>query len=390
MNTLRLLIVEDNEQDLKACQDSVTRYQDEKKQNIDLVVCKSLNDAFNRLDNSFDGAIIDLKLAAHGDEGNQVIKKIEDFQFRIPIAILTGTPDNAVKCASSIGVFKKGEAKYADLLDTFRGIYNTGLTRIMGGRGEIQKTLSQVFQNMLPLHNRAWVAYGEHDATRTEKALLRHTLNYLLQLLDGDVENCFPEEVYLHPSPVKSLQTGSIVKRKSDNSFFAVLNPACDLVVRGNGNYKTERILLVEIDSENIVDQVKGIQNSKSEKELKRIQSCEHHHPESECYKGTLTSQKEMIERSVSGLFKNTHDLFHHWLPKTDFFTGGFLNFRKLDSMTKEDFNKNFDLSGIQISPSFIKDVVARFSSYYARQGQPDIDYKGIISKFTEPVVNKK
>ena len=31
--------------------------------------------------------------------------------------------------------------------------------------------------------------------------------------------------------------------------------------------------------------------------------------------------------------------------------------------------------SKIQISPSFVKDIVARFSSYYARQGQPNIDF---------------
>jgi len=51
-----------------------------------------------------------------------------------------------------------------------------------------------------------WVAYGEKDAIRTEKALLRHTLNHLLQILDDEVDNCFPEELYILRRSLKDLR----------------------------------------------------------------------------------------------------------------------------------------------------------------------------------------
>jgi CheY-like chemotaxis protein len=381
MEQLKMLIVDDSPQERRTCRDSVVRYQDEKKCQMELVECASVEEALSKLDNSFDGAIIDLKLASQGNEGNEVIRRIVDSQFRIPVAILTGTPDSADLNFSYIGVFKKGEIQYADLLDTFWGIHNTGLTRIMGGRGVIEKNLNQVFlKNLLPQTN-TWVAYGKKDPARTEKALLRHTLNHLLQLLDDDVEQCFPEEFYIYPPLTTFVRTGSIIKRKSDQTYFAVLNPACDLVVRAGGKYKTDRLLIAEVDDYKIFESVKGMQKSKNKKERTKIEECTHHHPDSECYKQLLKYQNDLMERSVSGLLRNTHSLYYHKLPKTVFFQGGFLNFRKLTSLDTESFEKEFSLPEIQISSSFIKDIVSRFASYYARQGQPDIDFADLIAQ---------
>ena len=90
MSKLRLLIVEDNQRDLRSFRNSVNRYSHEKKRHIESVECQDLDEALKMLDNSFDGAIIDLKLAHQGDEGNQVIEKIIESFYRIPVAIFTG------------------------------------------------------------------------------------------------------------------------------------------------------------------------------------------------------------------------------------------------------------------------------------------------------------
>jgi len=353
MSAFRLLIVEDNDQDLTTCRDTVTRYMDETQREVELVECRSVKEAFEKLDNSFDGAIIDLRLADRGDEGNQVVSRIAESHFRIPVAILTGTPDAADSDFAYIGVFKKGDpgAGYADLLERFWGIHNTGLTRIMGGRGIIEETLNKVFrENLLPQKDK-WVAYGETDSSRTEKALLRHALSHLLQLLDDDGDRCFPEEVYLTPPLTDKIRTGSVVKKKTSDQMFVVMNPACDLVIRDNGNCKTDRILLVEIEKEDDVVRIAldGIQKADKKK------------------------------NKLRNVFGNNHTDYYHWLPKTDFFFGGFLNFRKLLTITKDEFDEKFQNPAVQISPSFVKDMVARFSAYYARQGQPDIDFEHFI-----------
>lgn len=355
MSAFRLLIVEDNDQDLATCRDTVARYKDEKQREVQLVECRSIEEFRAKRDNSVDGAIIDLKLAGQGDEGNQVIREIEESHFRIPVAVLTGTPDTADNDFAYIGVFRKGDqgAGYADLLDRFWGIHNTGLTRIMGGRGVIEETLNKVFrENLLPQRDK-WVAYGETDSSRTEKALLRHALNHLLQLLDDDGDRSFPEEMYLHPPLNKDkIRTGSIVKQKDGGQWFTVMNPACDLVVRDGISFKTERILLAEIEPVSRVTEV-------------ATRKC------------ADASEKETKLRAV---FSNSFTAYNHWLPETSFFEGGFLNFRKLSSYKNKDFKRMFDKPSIQISPSFVKDVVARFSAYYARQGQPDIDFEHFIN----------
>ncbi len=354
MADFKLLLVEDDDQGIRSCRDCVGDFNQEKSCEIELVECKNIQEAFGKLDNSFDGAIIDLKLSDEGDEGNLVVRRIQESHFRIPIAILTGTPDAADSEFAYIGVFRKGEkgSGYAELLNRFWEIHNTGLTRIMGGRGIIEKTLNSVFQkNILPQKDK-WVSYGRVNPNRTEKALLRHALSHLLQLLDNDDERYFPEEFYLKPPLNENIRTGSVVKEKSDNQKrFVVMNPACDLVVRGNGKCNTDRILIVEIDSQTSLFPT---------------------YPAT----GLSKSQQKELEKA----YRNNKAAYYHWLPGTNFFEGGFLNFRKLSSLAIEDFKDKFEKPDAQISPFFVKDMVARFSAYYARQGQPDIDFDDFIN----------
>ncbi len=354
VSTFKLLLVEDNDEDVKTCEDSIDRYNDEhKNKNIELTPCKTLADAFDKLNNTYDGAIIDLNLGNEDekDAGNKVVREIEDACFRIPVVILTGTP-NAVESSNLLRelVLKKGEpgSEYVHIFDLLWEIYNTGLTKIMGGRGEIEKALNTVFlKNLLPQKG-IWVVYGKTDPFRTERALLRYTLNHLLQLLDNDEDRYFPEEMYLAPPHTNRIRTGSIIKSKTEENYFVVLTPACDLVIRGENGIKTDRILIAEIDSCKTV-----FPNEPSKKELEKA-------------------------------FRNNNTAYYHWLPKTNSFTGGFLNFRKLSTLPKEKIDEQFEAPSIQISPSFVKDVLARFSSYYARQGQPDINYTSYQIGLTE------
>ena len=344
MSRLKLLVVEDDQQDIDICRNAVARYRDEKPRAVELVVCKDVEEAFTKLDNTFDGAIIDLKLGEDGDEGNQIIQRINERQYRFPVAVLTGTPGSADPEFSYIGIFKKGEqgAGYGDLLDRFWKIYDTGLTRILGGRGIIEARLGDVFRkNLLPQIEK-WEQYGETDSTRTEKALLRHTLNHLIQLIDEDAELCFPEEFYLYPPPSERIRTGSILKEKDTDKRFVVMSPDCDLVVRPGKGRNTDTVLIIEVVSASSL-------SNRKKRELKRA-------------------------------LENNGPKYYHCLPKTDFFPLGFMNFRHLSTVVENEIGERFHIPpDAQISPPFVKDMVARFSSYYARQGQPDIDLKYLI-----------
>ena len=356
MTTFRLLVVEDDDQDLETCRNTIERYEHETSRHIELFECPRLEDAFKILNESFDGAIIDLKLGSDQYAGNEVIRSIEDQNLRFPVAILTGTPDAADSSFTHIGVFKKGEAEagYDQLLNRFWRIHDTGLTRILGGRGLIENKLGQVFRKNLIPQIEQWEKYGEVDSNRTESALLRHTLNHLIQLIDDEIALSFPEEFYIYPPLTSTIHTGSIVEEKNSDRRSVVMSPDCDLVVRPNGNRNTKEILLVEV-----VPPVALFPwfNASSISELSKTK------------KGAL-----------KGALRNRKSDYYHCLPKTEFTPLGFLNFRSVRAVEEHSFGQKFKIPHkLQISPPFVKDIVSRFSSYYARQGQPDIDFERFI-----------
>ena len=342
---MKILLVEDADDQQDIFKSSVEIFNIKNNLNVQYEIAENISDAFNKIDGSYDGAIIDLKLKNDEDGGNEIVRQLGDSFIRIPVVFVTGFVDLVNDHPSVIKTRSRDEETYESDLQLLQKIQETGLTRIIGGRGLIEHRLSEVFlKNLLPQIN-TWVSYGTENSERTEKALLRYTLNHLLQLLEEDEEDCFREEVYLYPSVLDRITTGSMVK--IDDQWFVVLSPACDLVPRGeNGVRNTDYILLVEIES---VDKVLAGSKSKGR---------------------------------VRELCTNKRD-YYHWLPETDFFEGGILNFRKLKTLNEGNFEEKFGKPTIQISPSFVKDIVSRFSSYYARQGQPDIDSEDFVICYT-------
>lgn len=352
METINLMIVEDDDNDLKTFKDSVEVYNDKGDCKIHFTECKTLSEATDSLNNTYDGIIIDLRLDQSDTDGNVVMKQIHDSKFRIPVVITTGTPGAVDDKYSTMEVYKKGEYQYEDIFRQFQELVSTGLTRIMGGRGEFEKVLLEVFQKNLLPHRSMWIQNAEKDQKKAESALLRYTLNHLNHALDRNHDEYFPEEFYISPPLHTNLETGSILKNSTNEKNYILLTPACDLVIRKNGNYKTDRLLLIEIES------------------LHQIQ------------KDVLENiQKRDKKRDkLRELMKNNTTAYYHWLPATEFFEGGYANFRKSHSITKETLEKEYPLPPlISVSPSFVKDILARYSSFYARQGQPDIEKESII-----------
>ena len=355
---LRILVVEDVEDELETCRATVETYQHERNRNIELVECSNVTQAFAQLDNSFDGAIIDLRLGADGDEGNEVIKKINTERFPIPIMVLTGTPNAVDPNLDYVGVFKKGDADagFYNLLDSLWRIYDTGITRILGGRGIIHACLGKLFWNNLFPQIDKWTQYGQAHPGSAEKALLRHAVNHLIQLIDEDIEHCFPEEFYLHPPLTEDMRTGSILTEREGGRRFVVMSPSCDLVVRGDGKRKTDRILVVEVVSpQELFPWYDG---------------------------SSMSATSKTKRRDLDAALKNNRGLYYHCLPETEFGPLGFIDFRRLLSFAEDELKARFQTPPeVQVSPPFAKEIVARFSSYYARQGQPDIHF----GTFLEP-----
>lgn len=388
MNKMTLILIEDNDEETQSCQNAVDDFNEDHKDNgwyIQLETHTSIKNALKALENSyFDGAIIDMKLADSGNEGNQALDVIRKHLKRIPVAIYTGTPDVAdVTEIPSIGLFKKADITYGQLIYKFWDIYKTGLTKIMGGKGQIEQSLSQIFiKHLLPeistkptaSEKSNWVSYAEKDSDDTEKALLRHTLNHLIHELYKSSENCYPDEMYIHLPNLEldqvKVDTGCILKNKDNNKFYIVLSPACDLAEREGGECNTDRALLVEIQMlEDILSDDYFISNCHGGKKLKK-----------RYLKSNPEFPKEyLLKQQDNDLIKyqrNTKNLYYCWLPKTSCFNNGaVINFRRVSTYSQEELNESFNSPVIQVSSPFLKDIISRFSSYYARQGQPDINF---------------
>lgn len=370
MDILKLLIVEDDEKELAICESSRKRYEHEKSRLIKIVASKTLNDAKEMLNNSFDGAIVDLKLSTVNDryEGNVIVKEIRE-SYRIPIAILTGTPQNAEIENSFLGVYTRGEIEFVELFDLFYQIYDTGLTKIFGGRGIIEQEMDNIFWNSIKPNFEEWKIYTQKGES-TEKGLLRFTVSHLLELLDIDSDTYYPEEMYVTSPHLDGTMTGNIVKDNESGENYIVLSPACDLVVRKNGNFKTDSVLVCFIENYDI-------DITKSATSILKPKDSEGNKPQ----KQPSRKEKDRATRELEKLVANNSTYYYHYLPKTTFFSGGIINFRKTNSFSPDEFQERFSKPITRIAMLFTKDIIARFSSFYARQGQPDFDSASLVKK---------
>jgi hypothetical protein len=224
--------------------------------------------------------------------------------------------------------------------------------------------MDKVFWNSILPHLGEWKKYKEKEKD-TEKALLRFVVSHITEIIDDDVERYFIQEMYIFPVISNAPKTGSIVKSKVTNQFHIILSPACDLASH-DGSFKTDRILLCNIHS---ADQIltDAVQKQKD------VMILETDNDEVRARK--TKSQNAIMAKLFDKICRNVHTTYFHYLPKTNIFEGGIVNFRIIETYSPEKFNETFHDPSLQISGAFTKDIVARFSSYYARQGQPDLDF---------------
>ena len=334
---MQLLLVEDEDSYIAEYEAALKRYVGKGGRSIEMRVEKTIEEAKKNLDGSVDAAVVDLNLGRDTRDGGEVIDELKT-HFRVPVAVLTGTPADADDEAPVVGIFTKGEHGFDDVLDRLWAIHDVGLTKIMGGRGLLEERLNGVFLNNLVPTVDVWIGYGAGDTKRTEKALLRYALGHLVADLEGDETPCYPEEFYLDPPLQASLTTGSLLQHVDDGTCRVVMTPACDLVVRANGERKADSVVLVTIV------------------------------PEAELYESLNANSGRQRQ-----LRRNNDANSYHWLPKSRSLDGGYLDFQRLETIALCSLDQKYKCVGARIAPSFIKDIVSRFSGFYARQGQPAI-----------------
>ncbi|MFW8578392.1 hypothetical protein ACOJBY_16425 [Enterococcus entomosocium] len=346
----KILLIEDQESDITSCSDTVERLNIEHDNKYELLVAKTFDEGRRKLKDYADCAIIDIKLD-NKNSGNDLLKIIQE-DLRIPVAVMTGTPDTNLEESSPIKIFKKGEKTYQDIIELLYDESSTGLFKVIGGKGIIEETMNKIFWKNLYPNIDVWKSMKERqDEINTEEILLRYAIGHIQEILDSETTYQV-EEMYICPPISPEIRTGSILKNKSEGTFSIVLSPPCDLAVRTNGKMKTDFVMLVKIENtKEIIDNYIKIQ------EL-----------------GNKKSKKRFVEKIV----KNTYSDYYHWLPDNYVFSGGLVNFRMVSTFSPEELEIEFEKPALKVQDHFVKSLLSRFSSYYARQGQPDFyfDYE--------------
>lgn len=360
--TLKLLIIEDDTNQIQMYQDNIDLYNYSNKQNIEPNCITNLEEGLKALENpNYDAAIVDLKLS-QGDQdgkGNLIISKIR-CALRIPIVIISGYPqdlDAQYKTEDNpfIKVHQKDD-NFSKILDDIIAVYKTGITNILGKKGHIEQYLNDIFWNHLSTTIDYWKSQVVNDKN-IEKILLRYTLSHLqehLELSDTqeDFEEYLPIEMYVSPPIKKNAFTGDIIKCTEDESFWIILNPSCDMA---QSKAKNITVALIEkIENDYILSLKRQIREDSS---------------------GVHAINKQL---ELEKLLRNSGSLKYHFLPEASCFKGGFINFQKIKSVRYKDLYLKFERIA-SVTDRFAKDIIARFSHYYSRQGQPDFNTSKIL-----------
>lgn len=359
---LKLMLVEDDESDLEAYKDNIEMFGQEN--NLEFVLCvkEGLEEAREVLSSDFDAAIIDLRLKDDKNNnepgGIELITTILN-DFRIPTFVYTGTPAyvNLIERDNN-SFFKKyvkAEVNISEILKEIKTIFDSGITKIIGGKGLIEEMLHKIM----------WEHIAEHLdleslKPNSEEKLLRYIATHLQEYLDigdsGISDKYVPAEVYIYPPIEDRISTGTILKEKEGGEVFIILTPACDFA-----QSKTERILLAAIEDIS--------KNKICNQKLKMVKD-----------QSALPEKREKAEETLKKIISNNFFYHYYFLPPTKELRGGIINFQKLKAIKLKDAEKKFDKIAT-ITSSFKKDIVARFSFYYSRQGAPDLEREQLAEK---------
>lgn len=344
---MKLILVEDDESCIDDFSSTVKRYVRENKIEINYEVASTVEAAEEILDSSFDGAIIDLKLHDDVDGGNKVISGIQN-NYRIPIVVLTGTPSHLNEEESALLKLYLRDGGYDPVLEFLRGIFQTGLTQILGGRGLFENALNSLFWNHIPKNIEHYIE-SNSDSSLTQVQLLRHTISHVNELLEHSIGgDSNPAETYIYPSIRNKASEGAIIKNKESGRCFIVLTPACDI-----SNNKADFLQIVSIREVYTMPEVTEILGAGEELSNKK--------------KDRLKSRINTLVRNKTGRY--------HYLPKFGpIISESVADFQNIQSISLDCFRDDFELLG-NISGSFYKDLVDRFSSNYSRQGSPDYNF---------------
>ena len=363
-NVIRLLVVEDDEEQYETYSDTAKELEEgDKAIHFELTRKMNSQDAQAALmSKDFDAAIVDLCLNATDSSeasGNEILERMIG-SHRFPVFVVSGNlgmlkEEIREKESSFLKCYNRDKSNN-EIFDEIQKIYYTGITRILGGRGLIEQKLSEIFWNHLAGDLDVWL----EDGNSSEKALLRYTISHLSEYLDipSEYDSYYSEaEFYIKPPIREIVATGDIAEM--GDTRFVVLSPACDVAVRGTGNDEEP---VISANRLTLARLIKVDRNCFIENNIIREK----------------TTSKER-QSTLDKIIKGQQDKYI-FLPEYKELEASIIDLQNLHAIDCEAYRMNYKRIATIAGP-FLKEVQSRFSSYYGRQGQPDLNKKELLRK---------
>jgi CheY-like chemotaxis protein len=93
MNTMKILLVEDAEEQQQAFIDTVDAFNEKYNLTVETDIVTDPLSALKKIDNSYNGAIIDLKLGDDYQGGNEIVRRLHDLSINVPVIFATAYLD---------------------------------------------------------------------------------------------------------------------------------------------------------------------------------------------------------------------------------------------------------------------------------------------------------
>ncbi|MCW8966546.1 MAG: hypothetical protein OQK82_07665 [Candidatus Pacearchaeota archaeon] len=362
MSELRLLIIEDDDDQQTLYKDAIENDLGDTDVSIVVDFEKKSAAAIEALKSTdYDAVIIDLLLEGDSSQdgvasGNDVLKHIfDDNGPRLLVYVVSGTLhsldaehneklDNAL-----LNKFDRAEPA-KDVLEKIIAAYETGVTKLLGNKGQLEKRINDIFFSHLAEGFDTWI----NVPGDSEKELLRYTLLHLIEYLDlpesgQDSSHKYqPAEFYIVPPIKRHISSCDIVEHEGKR--YLLMSPACDVEPRG-GVYNVDRVTLVTIhplakeyfESKNIEYSSDGVRNSGKWRSFR------------DKHRGTSPKNR------------------YHYMPEYGAFAESLIDFTCILSINIDDYLDEDKTKRLAtVSSPFRRDIQARFSAYYGRQGQPE------------------
>ena len=324
--------------------------------------------------NNFEAVIVDLMLVPQKDtgkddeqiSGNILLKNIIDREI-IPIIVRTGFRQKISDGFNTniIKVQSKDESSFEDVISELTNYYEDSIFSLLGSRGKVNNNIKECFWEIIPecFTNKKEELMALNKDTQ-EFVLIRYISSWLSNrfMFNEKYLDVEPIEMYMFPNPITQVCNCDIYEDCDNEQMFLVLTPACDLA-----NSKTNEILFAKIKKYDEVQDFSGILEKCLNEDENEI------------------SNKNKNKIAQWSRNSDQKSMRYHFLPKVSFFEGGFIDFRSLITLEydyeKNQFkDRNLKKLGV-ITDVFKRDIIARFSSYYHRQGQPTFNTESILNK---------